>query len=152
LLYCSSINLLHLVAAEQYSSSLCTLSELIHTQGTLSQHHITKIDVFIPGSARFLSMCPIETFCVVTLTSKELHSHHLRRSDIARLGYLFWLTLPFPQFCDTGFVCSLNSNSTVLVSAAAGNKSATRPPLPLPACGGEWKERGRNRWVGIRAV
>jgi len=25
----------------------------------------------------------------------------------------------------------------VLVSAAAGNKSAMRPPLPLPACGGE---------------
>jgi len=35
---------------------------------------------------------------------------------------------------------------SVLVSAAAGNKSATRP------CGGEWKERGRNWWVGIRAV
>jgi len=29
----------------------------------------------------------------------------------------------------------------VLVSAAAGNKSATRPPLPPPVCGGEWKER-----------
>ena len=28
--------------------------------------------------------------------------------------------------------------------AAAGNKSATRPPLPLPGCGGEWKERGRK--------
>ena len=41
---------------------------------------------------------------------------------------------------------------SVLVSAAAGNKSATRPPLPPPACGGEWKERGRSRWVGIRAV
>jgi len=25
----------------------------------------------------------------------------------------------------------------VLVSAAAGNKSTTRPPLPPPACGGE---------------
>ena len=36
--------------------------------------------------------------------------------------------------------------------AAAGNKSATRPPLPPPWCGGEWKETGRNRWVGIRAV
>jgi len=32
----------------------------------------------------------------------------------------------------------------VLVSAAAGNKSATRPPLPLPGCGGEWKETGRK--------
>jgi len=40
----------------------------------------------------------------------------------------------------------------VSVSAAAGNKSSTRPPLPPPACGGEWKERGRNWWVGIRAV
>ena len=28
----------------------------------------------------------------------------------------------------------------VLVLAAAGNKSATRPPLPPPRCGGEWKE------------
>jgi len=28
--------------------------------------------------------------------------------------------------------------------AAAGNKSATRPPLPPPGCGGEWKERGRK--------
>jgi len=46
----------------------------------------------------------------------------------------------------------LFSLGSVLVSAAAGNKSATRPPLPPPACGGEWKERGRNQWVGIRAV
>ena len=37
----------------------------------------------------------------------------------------------------------------VLVSAAAGNKSATRPPLPPPRCGGEWKETGRNWRVGI---
>jgi len=36
--------------------------------------------------------------------------------------------------------------------AAAGNKSATRPPLPPPECRGEWKETGRNWWVGIRAV
>jgi len=36
--------------------------------------------------------------------------------------------------------------------AADGNKSATRPPLPPPGCGGEWKETGRNWWVGIRAV
>jgi len=28
--------------------------------------------------------------------------------------------------------------------AATGNKSATRPPLPLPECGGEWKETGRK--------
>ena len=35
----------------------------------------------------------------------------------------------------------------VLVSAAAGNKSATRPPLPLPACGGEM-ERKRQKLVG----
>jgi len=28
----------------------------------------------------------------------------------------------------------------VLVLAAAGNKSATWPPLPPPGCGGEWKE------------
>jgi len=36
--------------------------------------------------------------------------------------------------------------------AAAGNKRAMRPPLPLPGCGGEWKETGRNWWVGIRAL
>jgi len=36
--------------------------------------------------------------------------------------------------------------------AAAGNKSATQPPLPPPGCGGEWKETGRNWWVGIRVV
>jgi len=29
-------------------------------------------------------------------------------------------------------------------SAAAGNESATRPPLPLPRCGGKWKETGRK--------
>ena len=40
----------------------------------------------------------------------------------------------------------------ILVLAAAGNKSATRPPLPPPRCGGEWEETGRNWWVGIRAV
>jgi len=39
----------------------------------------------------------------------------------------------------------------VLVSAATGNKSATRPPLPLPGYGGEWKQ-AENWWVGIRAV
>jgi len=47
---------------------------------------------------------------------------------------------------------ALSSKLPVLVSAAAGNKSATRPPLPLLACGGEWKETGRNWRVGIRAV
>jgi len=36
--------------------------------------------------------------------------------------------------------------------AVAGNKSATRPPLPPQGCGGEWKETGRNWWVGIRAA
>jgi len=39
-----------------------------------------------------------------------------------------------------------------LVLAAASNKSATQPLLPPPRCGGEWKETGRNWWVGIRAV
>jgi len=32
----------------------------------------------------------------------------------------------------------------VLDLAAAGNKSVTRPPLPPPGCGGEWKETGRK--------
>jgi len=38
----------------------------------------------------------------------------------------------------------LGANLNVLVSAAAGNKSATRPPLPPLGCGEEWKERGRK--------
>jgi len=33
---------------------------------------------------------------------------------------------------------------SVLVLAAAGNKSAMWPPIPLPRCGGEWKETGRK--------
>jgi len=32
----------------------------------------------------------------------------------------------------------------VLVWAVAGNKSAMRPPLPLPGCGEQWKETGRK--------
>jgi len=32
----------------------------------------------------------------------------------------------------------------ILVSAAAGNKSTTRPPLPLSGCGGDWKGTGRK--------
>jgi len=34
---------------------------------------------------------------------------------------------------------------------AAGNRSATRLPLPPPGCRGEWKETSRNWWVRIRA-
>jgi len=34
--------------------------------------------------------------------------------------------------------------TAVLVLAAAGKKSTTRPPLPLQGCGGEWKETGRK--------
>jgi len=36
---------------------------------------------------------------------------------------------------------------SVLVSAPARNKSATRPPLPPPVCGEEWKEN-RQKLVG----
>jgi len=37
--------------------------------------------------------------------------------------------------------------------AVAGNKSAEWLSLPPLWCGGEeWKETGRNWWVGIRAV
>jgi len=39
---------------------------------------------------------------------------------------------------------TLGAKINVLVSAAASNKSAMRPPLPPPVCGGEWKERGRK--------
>jgi len=35
---------------------------------------------------------------------------------------------------------------------SATDKSATRPPLPPPGCGGEWEKTGGNWWVGIRAV
>ena len=38
----------------------------------------------------------------------------------------------------------MRSFRIVLVLAAASNKSVTRPPLPLPECGGEWKETGRK--------
>jgi len=34
-------------------------------------------------------------------------------------------------------MCLILGFKAVLVLAAAGNKSATRPPLPLPACRGE---------------
>jgi len=36
--------------------------------------------------------------------------------------------------------------------AAASNQSTTWLPLLPLECGGEWKETGRNWWVGIRAV
>ena len=45
-----------------------------------------------------------------------------------------------------------SGKAIVLVSAAAGNRSSKRPPLPAPWCGRDWKETGRNWWVGIRAV
>jgi len=47
---------------------------------------------------------------------------------------------------------TLTPKSVCYGLAAAGNESAMRPPLPPLGCGGEWKETGRNRWVGIRAV
>jgi len=34
--------------------------------------------------------------------------------------------------------------ATVLVLAAAGNRSAMRPPFPPLGCRGEWKETGRK--------
>ena len=37
------------------------------------------------------------------------------------------------------FVRTMLSRPSVLVSAAAGNKSAIRHPIPPPGCGGEWK-------------
>jgi len=50
------------------------------------------------------------------------------------------------SFCTSGKY-GLGS-SFVLVSAAAGNKSAMRPPLPPPRCGGEWKEN-RQKTDGL---
>jgi len=46
----------------------------------------------------------------------------------------------------------LKTQHCVLVSAAAGNKSATRPPFPRRGAEENGKKTGRNRWVGIRAV
>jgi len=37
-----------------------------------------------------------------------------------------------------------SSLSQCYVLAADGNKSATRPPLPLPGCRGEWKQTSRK--------
>lgn len=44
------------------------------------------------GVSKILKHMPHWNLCVVTLTSKESHSHHLRWSDIARicLGYFFF--------------------------------------------------------------
>jgi len=58
---------------------------------------------------------------------------------------------------DNMYLCSVTLRGKkffliVLLSAAAGNKSATWPPLPPPGCRGEWKDTGRSWWVGIRAV
>jgi len=39
---------------------------------------------------------------------------------------------------------SICHKTCVLVLTAAGNKTATQLPLPLPGCGGEWKETGRK--------
>jgi len=70
-----------------------------------------------------------------------------------------WQTLPFGKWQRMATnphaalrrSCAVKKRECVpvLVSAAAGNKSATRPPLPPPRCGGEWKETGRNWRVGI---
>jgi len=40
----------------------------------------------------------------------------------------------------------------VAVWPMAGNKGPRGRSIPLPAPGGEWKEKGKNSWVGIRAV
>jgi len=69
--------------------------------------------------------------------------------------------MPFRKICFSQTQCASAETQVIVLSnrvsgcsgsAAAGNKSATRPPFPPPGCGGEWKETGRNRWVGIRAV
>jgi len=72
---------------------------------------------------------------------------------------------PQPHHCSAGYGqvaggMSFTSSAGVLDReltpcsglAATGNKSATRAPLSPLGCGGEWKEKGRNRWVKIRAV
>jgi len=56
------------------------------------------------------------------------------------LGYckLSWQYVLYFKYV---ILCGLGNKNldrqSVLVSAAAGNKSTTRPPLPPPACGGE---------------
>jgi len=60
---------------------------------------------------------------------------------------IFTLSMPFVRGdSNTPFVDVCYS------LAAAGNKRATRPPLPLLGHGREWKETGRNWWVRIGAV
>lgn len=74
------MNLLHLLAVEQYSWSLCTLSEPTHTQGEQSQHHITKINVFILESARYLNAALLKPLC-----------HHVDFRRIAQsLSLMIW--------------------------------------------------------------
>jgi len=49
-----------------------------------------------------------------------------------------------PYFQCVGHTTLLGVVGSCYGLAAAGNKSAMRPPLPPLGCGGEWKETGRN--------
>jgi len=70
----------------------------------------------------------------------------------AKLLLTYWTTKDWSYCRFTKYRRSVFLQHSVLVSAAASNKSTTWPPLPPPGRGGEWKETGRNLWVGIRAV
>ena len=76
---------------------------------------------------------------------------HLQNADFSFIFHcMMWyinkrslIIPPCGTFTHLNSVC-VRHISSVLVLAAAGNKSATRPPLPPPGCGGERKERGRK--------
>jgi len=83
----------------------------------------------------------------INLPPEEDRSDHLQER-LESLPQPAWNDLPIAK-------TEIQFNKSVIKCyslAAAGNKSATRPPLPLLGCGGEWKKTGRNWWVGIRAV
>jgi len=57
------------------------------------------------------------------------------------------------RLCDVQkFTAVLMEINAVLVWLRPATKAPRGHPSPPPGCGGEWKETGRNWWVGIRAV
>ena len=84
--------------------------------------------------------------------SQGTHMRPYNMEDIQRRGKdksIKPFSCPFLVSSDT---TGRSQIATCYGLAAAGNKRTTWPPLPTLGCRGEWKETGRNWWVGIRAV
>jgi len=79
----------------------------------------------------------------IYLTQKNVYNKNLTKSKNAVLTHAAQPCLyPRPM---------LGRQIKCYSSAAGSNKSTMGPPLTPPGCGEEWKETGRNWWVGIRA-